>query len=817
MNTLWQDLRYGARMLLKNPGVTAIAVITLALGIGANTAIFSVVDTVALRPLPYKNPDRLVSLWENVPERGQSRVAPANFFDWKNQNSVFENVAAFGFSTLTLTGEGEPEQLLGTRASAGYFEVVGVEPKFGRSFLPEEYEPGKGRVVILGENFWQRRYGGNEAIINQAIALDGSSYTVVGVMPNGIYPVWPTTSGKISFDPNEQQYWTPMSFSAQWQNNRSAHVLGVLGRLKQDITIDQARAEMNTVGARLEQAYATNKGEGIIVNAFMNEMVGNVRPALFTLLGAVGLVLLIACANIAGLLLAQHATRGKEVAIRAALGAGRARLVRQFILEGLLLSLLGTGAGILLARFSIDLIVRLVPAQYPRFSQTQLDLRVLAFTVFLSLITCLLFTLLPAWQASKPNLQAAFEQGHRVAGPGVGRQRFRQLLVVFQISMAVMLVISAGLMVKSFWRLRQVDPGFKAEKVLSLTVGLPPAKYSDNQKINSFYNQLLDRVTSISGVEAASIAYDQPLEANWIDAFSVVGRSTGPGLSESATFNPVSWDYFQTIGARAVSGRNFTRQDDQDHPGVVIVNESFARKYFPHETALGQRLQLGAPARIWNNERLTTFEIVGIVGDVKSSGLSSEAEPTYYVPASQAPLQNMTVLVRTLSDPTALVPALRSAVLAIDPNQPITSIKTMENIVADSIAQPRLSMMLMGLFGMLALVLATVGIYGLLSYAVTQRTQEMGIRMALGARMTDVLTLILKQGMILVLVGEVLGLFGAFALTRLLKALLFGVTPTDAPTFIAVSIVLTGVALVACYLPARRATKVDPLVALRYE
>jgi len=817
MQTLWQDLRYGARMLLKNPGVTVIAVITLALGIGANTAIFSVVDTVALRPLPYKNPDRLVSLWENVPQRGRWRVAPANFFDWKNQNSVFENMAAFGFGTLTLTGDGEPEQLMGTRASAGYFAVVGVEPKLGRSFLPEEYEPGKGRVVILGNSFWQTRYGGNESIIGKSITLDGSSYTIVGVMPAGIYPVWPTTSGKISFDPNEQQYWTPMSFSAQWQSNRNSHVLGVLGRLKQGITIDQARAEMNTIGARLEQAYAANKGEGIIVNAFMNEMVGNVRPALFTLLGAVGLVLLIACANIAGLLLAQHATRGKEVAIRAALGAGRSRLVRQFILEGLLLSLLGTAAGVLLARFGIALIVKLVPAQYPRFNETQLDLRVLAFTVFLSIITCLLFTLLPALQASKPDLQATLEQGRRVAGPGVGRQRFRQLLVVFQISMAIMLVIAAGLMVKSFWRLRQVDPGFKAENVLSLTVGLPPAKYSDNQKINSFYNQLIDRITNLSGVKAAAIAYDQPLETNWVDAFSVVGRPTAPGQSESATFNPVSWDYFQTIGARAVSGRSFTAQDDQDHPGVVVVNESFARKYFPNETALGQRLQLGAPARIWNNERLASFEIVGIVGDVKSAGLSADAEPTYYVPASQAPLQNMTVLVRTVNDPTALVPALRSAVLSIDPNQPITSIKTMENIVADSIAQPRLSMVLMGLFGMLALLLAIVGIYGLLSYAVTQRTQEMGIRMALGARMTDVLKLILKQGMMLVLVGEVLGLLGALALTRLLKALLFGVTPTDAPTFILVSAVLTAVALLACYLPARRATKVDPLRALRYE
>jgi putative ABC transport system permease protein len=818
MHTWLLDLRYGARMLLKHPGITAIAVITLALGIGANTAIFSVVDTVALRPLPYKNPDRLVALWENVPERGRWRVTPANFFDWKKQNTVFEDVAAYGLFTFTLTGDGEPEQLQGTRASAGYFSVVGVEPTLGRAFLPEEYEPGKGQVVILSNLFWQSRYGGDPKIVDRAITLDGKTYTVVGVMPAGIYPVWPTVSAKVSFDPHEQQFWTPMAFSAQWAGNRTAHVLGVMGRLRQGVTIEQAQAEMNNIGARLAQEYAADKGEGIIVNAFMNEMVGNVKPALFTLLGAVGLVLLIACANIAGLLLAQQAARSKEVAIRAALGAGRSRLVRQFLLEGLLLSLMGTVAGVVLARFGIDLIIKFVPPELPRFSQTHLDVRVLGFTVLLSFVTCLLFSLLPAVQASKPNLQATLEQGRRASGSSVGRQRFRQLLVVFQISMAVMLVISAGLLVKSFLRLRQVDPGFNPERVLSLALSLPQAKYSDNHKVNNFYNQLVEQLSNLAGVESAAIAYDHPLQANWVDGFTIAGKPVpAPDQAPSANFDTVSWDYFQTVGTQIINGRGFTAQDDQDHPGVVIVNETFARKFFPHEKALGQRLQLNAPARIWNNQRLTSFEVVGIARDVKSGGLNAESEPTYFVPASQAPLQSMTVLVRTRNDPEAMVPALRNAVLAIDPNQPVTNIKTMENIVADSIAQQRLSMLLMGLFGMLALLLAAVGIYGLLSYAVTQRTQEMGIRMALGARVMDVLKLILKQGMLLVLIGEALGLLGAFAFTRLMRTLLFGVTPTDATTFIAVSAVLTVVALVACYLPARRATKVDPLVALRYE
>ncbi len=427
MNTLFQDLRYGARMLLKSPGVTAVAVVTLALGIGANTAIFSVVNAVMLRPLPYKNPDRVVSLWENVPEYGRWRVTPANFLDWKKQSTVFEDMAAFGASTMTLTGVGEPEQMMGTRASAGYFAVIGTEPMLGRSFVAEEYEPGKGQVVVLGHRFWQRRFGGDPTIINKAIALDGISYTVTGVMPPGIYPVWAYTSGRISFNQDEQQFWTPMSFTAQWAAVRTSHVLGVVGRLKGGVTIEQAAAEMNTIGARLEQEYAANKGEGIIVNPFMNEVVGAARPALLTLLGAVALVLLIACANIAGLLLAQHAARSKEIAIRAALGAGRGRLVRQFFLEGLLLSLMGTAAGIALAMFGIDLMLKLLPSPLPRFSQTQLDGRVLAFTFLLSFLTCLVFGLVPAWQASRLDLQATLEQGGRTSGTGASRQRFRQL------------------------------------------------------------------------------------------------------------------------------------------------------------------------------------------------------------------------------------------------------------------------------------------------------------------------------------------------------------------------------------------------------
>ena len=484
----------------------------------------------------------------------------------------------------------------------------------------------------------------------------------------------------------------------------------------------------------------------------------------------------------------------------------------------MLLSLPSTTAGIMLACFGVGAMMKIMPPDIPRLNQCSLDLRVLGFTFLLAFLTCLIFGLVPARQASKSDLQSTLEQGGRSGGPNSSRQRFRQTLLVLQVSMAVMLVVGAGLLVKSLWRLQQVDPGFKPEQLLSLSLSLPQSKYAEPSQINNFYNQLIDNIENLPGVEAAAIAYDQPLQSNWVDAFTIEGQPQDQtAASSSANFIPVSWDYFRTVGAEIVKGRTFTPVDDQDHPGVVVVNETFARHYFPHEQALGQKLQLSAPARIWRNQRLTSFEIVGVARDVKSAGLKAASEPAYYVPALQAPLQDMTFLVRTHGDPTSLVPALRNAVWAIDPNQPISNVDTLEKIVADNIAQPRLNMLLMGLLGALALVLATVGIYALLSYAVTQRTQEIGIRLALGAQVADVLKLILKQGMILVVIGEAIGLAGAFALTRLLSGLLFGVTPTDATTFATVSGVLIAVALLACYVPARRATKVDPLVALRYE
>ena len=813
-----KDIRFALRMFTKNPGVSVIALVTLALGIGANTAIFSVVSAVLLQPLPYQNPDRLVSLWENVPEHGRWRVAPANFFDWKKQNTVFTDVVAYGSATLTLTGDGDPEQLSGTAVTPGYFEVVGVQPIVGRTFQSEEDQRGKDQVGIIGYGLWQRRYAGDRNVVGRTVTLDGNTYTVIGVMPAGIYPSHPTTAGRIEFDEQSQDFWRPMSYMVHLARLRGAHVMGVLARLKPGVTIEQAQTEMNTVGARLAQEYQENRGEGIVVNRFLNEVVGNVRPALVTLLIAVGMVLLIACANIAGLLLAQHAARTKEIAIRAALGAGRSRLVRQFFVEGLLLSVLGTVAGVGVAQLGLKILLKFVPQQIPRLAQVGLDWRVLGFTLLLSLVTCLLFGLVPAWHASKPDLQTALEQSGRTSGPGAARLRFRQMLVVFQVSVAVMLVIGAGLLIKSFWLLERVDPGFKAERVLSADLILPGTKYKEPTDINNFYHQLIDRLSVLPGVESATIAYDPPLKSNWIDSFEIEGRvATAENKSQSANFIAVGADYFNTVGAQIVRGRSFTRQDDADHPGATIVNEAFVRHYFPNEDPLGRRLKPAPPGRIWKNQRLTSFEIVGIARDVKFGGLAATTEPAYYLPAAQAPLADMTLLVRTTNDPKSIIAAVRQTVWSIDPSQPIANVNTLEQIVSDSIAQPRLNMVLMMLFGGLALLLSAVGIYGLLSYAVTQRTQELGIRMALGANVGDVLKLVLKQGMLLALIGEAIGLVAAFALTRLMRGLLFGVTPTDTTIFAGVVTVLTLTALLACYLPARRATKVDPLIALRYE
>jgi putative ABC transport system permease protein len=818
MGLLSQDLRYAIRILARKPGFTVIAVLTFALGIGANAAIFSVVNAVLLRPLPYTQPDRVVALWETRSAEGRSRVTPANFLDWRERTRAFEDIAAFGSAALNLTGAGEPEQLLGARASSAYFDVLGIQPSIGRSFLPEEYEPGNARVVMLGHELWASRFGSDPDIAGKPITLDGQVYTVTGVMPAGIYPMWPTAAGEMTFDPKNAQFWTPMSFDAGWAANRRSHVLGVVGRLKPSVSIYQARAEFGAIAGQLEAEHAENKGAGVAITLLMDEVVGPVRPALLILLGAVAVVLLIACANIASLLLAQNAGRQREIAVRAALGASRARLIRLFMVECSLLQSLGAAVGILMAMAGVAAIPRFVAQEIPRLGAVRVDSVVLVGALSVSLATSVAFSLIMAWQASVRNPQAALNEGSRSSGAWAGRQNLRRLLVAAQVGLAVTLMACAGLMIKSFWLLRQVDPGFNPNGVLTLNLSLPASQYRDWRQITGFYNRLLDRIRELPGVQSAAIAYDHPLQSSWIDSFTIEGRpAPPPDEVPSADFHPVSPDYFSTAGIELTRGRAFTNQDDPGHPGAVIVSETLARHYFADNDPLGNRLRILTPSRFWNNAMPVTFEVVGIVRDVKSAGLTRKAEPAFYIPAQQMPSPDMNVLVRTVGDPAGLIGAVRSAVWQTDSNQAIAGIATMDRIVSDSIAQPRLAMVLMGLFGLIAVTLATVGIYGLLSYTVRQRTHEIGVRMALGSRPQDVVRMVVADGVALTLAGVAVGIAASLGLTRFLSSLLFGVQPNDPITFTGVVLLILVVSVLASYVPAWRAARVNPVIALRTE
>ena len=813
METFWQDIRYGIRMLVKAPSISIVATIALALGIGANTAIFSVVNAVLLRPLPFANSEQLMNVWETDPTRGYVRGSASypNFVDWREQNHVFEHMASYHTGDFILTGRGESTRLQGAIVNADLFPLLGVAPVIGRGFLPDEDKPGEsGRVVLLSQELFQRRFNSDPNVVNQSMVLDGKNYTIVGVMPSAFqFP--------IQNEPVE--LWTTVALDREGKepitDERGAHYMNVIARLKPGVSKEQAQAEMVSISARLEQQYPDKDlHKSSRVEPALEALVGDIRPALLILLGAVGCVLLIACANVANLLLARAMTRHKEMAIRSALGASRVRVVRQLLTESVLLSLAGGALGLVLAVWWSDLLVALGKQNIPRALQVGLDWRVLGFTLLVSVFTGIIFGLVPALHSSKTELTESLKEGARGSGEGARHNRIRGLLVVSELAIAVVLLVGAGLLIQSLWRLRQVSPGFDSQNLLTFVVGIPEVKYP-NQKQAQFYNDLVARVESLPGVRSAGAVIPLPLSGDLFRiSFETEGRPVAKGDQPSADFFAIGDGYFKTLGSSILKGRDFNERDNKQAPAVIIVNQAFARKFFPDEDPIGKRIKPGIST---DTDEPAMREIVGVVSDVRNRNLSSELRQGYFVPAAQVPFNQMTMVIRTTNDPHSLMTAVQNEVHSMDKELPVFNVKTMDEYIATTVAAPRFNTTLLVIFAAVALILTIVGLYGVMSYAVAQRTNEIGIRMALGAKTSDVLRLIVSQGFKLVLLGLAIGLAGAFALTRVISSLLFGVTTKDPLTFAVVAVLLAFVALLACYIPARRATRLDPLRALRYE
>ena len=814
MNTLIQDIRFGLRMLLKSPSVSIVATIALALGIGANTAIFSVVNAVLLRPLPFPDSDALMSVFETDTQRGLIRGSHSypNFVDMRAQNTVFEHVASYHGADYILTGRGEPARLPGLAVNADLFPLLGVSPILGRTFLPDEDKPSEnGRVAILSENLFRKRFNADPAILNQAITLDGRLFTIVGVMPASFeFPIqnepvelWTTIAGDASGE-------EPMT------DQRGAHFLQVIGRLKPGVTQEQAQAELTAIAARIEQQYPdTNTHKSLRVDSALSALVGDIRPALLILLGAVACVLLIACANVANLLLARATSRHKEMAIRAALGASRMRVIRQLLTESVLLSLLGGAVGLLLAVWWSDLLMALGKEDIPRAVHVHLDWRVLGFTLGISLITGLIFGLAPATHSSKSELVESLKDGGRGTSEGARRNRIRNLLVVGELAVAVVLLVVAGLLIQSLWRLRNVNSGLQTHNVLTFNLAVPETKYNFERQ-SRFFIDLKSRLETMPGVQSASTIMPLPLSDDRIGvSFEIEGRPVAKKDQPSADLFITGVGYFRAMGISLIKGRDFDDRDKHGSTPVVIVTETFARQIFPNEDPIGKRIKPGISSI--DGEDSMMREIVGVVGDVRNRNLNTEAKPAYYLPQTQVPFSQMVAVVKTTGEPRSLIPAVTKEVAALDGDVPLFAVKSMDEYVSSSVAAPRFNTTLLSIFAGVALVLTIVGLYGVMNYSVVQRTNEIGIRLALGAQSRDVLLMIVRQGSKLIIVGLVIGLVGAFAATRVIASLLFGVTTKDPFTFIAAALLLAIVALLACYVPAWRATKVDPLEALRYE
>lgn len=813
MRTMLQDVRYGARMLLKNPGFTFVAVLVLALGIGANTALFSVVNGVLLRPLPYSDPERIVTLWERNERDGIMRddVSPANFLDWQERATAFSEIAFANPFSFDYTGGDEPEVLHNALVSRGFFQILGTNALHGRTFLPEEYEAGKSQVVVLGHGLWQRRFGGDPKIVGRTLTLDDKPYTVVGVMPPEF---------RLHLFDKPEEMWSPQVLTEDLRRQRKATYLKVIARLKPGATVEGARAEMDGIAARLgEEHPSTNQGVGITTITLPEQMTGAWRPALLVLLGAVGFVLLIACANVASLLLARGAAREREFAIRGAVGASRLRLVQQLLTENLMLAALGCAGGLAFAAWGVDLIVALNPTDIPRIEQVGLDGATLGFAIGVSLITALIFGLVPALAYSKTDLNLSLKESGRGTTTGLAGSRLRGGLVVIEIALSFVLLIGAGLLLRSFVRLLRVDPGFASDKVIALQSFIWD-KYATPEQRTAYVNEALERIKSLPGVEAAGVTTALPLlESSSTTSVPLIieGQPAPPAGQEPVAQSTIATgDYFPAMGARLVDGRLFNQFDTKDSMRVALINETMRRRYWANEDPLGRKFTVrntrgeGQPA--------ITLEVVGVVGDLRHEGLDKEPRPEFFRPHTQSPSGSIIFVVRTgVVEPASLIPSLKARLWEMNRTQPFYYVSTMEQLLSDSLKARRFSLTLLALFAALALVLAVTGIYGVMSFTAGRRTHEIGVRMALGAGRLDVLKLVIGQGMRLALVGVAIGSIASLALTRVMSSLLYGVSASDPATFAGIALLLTVVAFLACYFPARRAARVDPLAALRHE
>ena len=810
MDTIRQDVRYAIRRLLKSPGFTAVAVLTLALGIGANSAIFSVVNGVLLKPLPYHEPERLVGIF-HLSEGQRSVMSGPNFTDVKKLSTTLADAAALTRSAAILTGQGEPVRLDTAQVSAGIFNLLGVRPHLGRVFNPDENQTGRTAVTVLSYPLWRQRFGGDPSIVGKRITLDGVSTEVIGVMPEGFsYPA-------------ARHLWTPLEYTANLTTvQRAAWYLTVVGRAKAGIPIERVTTEVETIGRQLATQYPdSNEGVGITAVGLHEAVVGDIRKAVLVLLGAVGFVLLIACANVANLLLARAAARETEMAVRSALGAGRGRLVRQLLTESVILSAAGAGLGLLLAVWGVDLLKQLRPDGIPRLDDVRVDPVVMMFTAALAVLTGLMFGLVPAFQSSSIALAGTLKEGGRGTLSTRGGARMRSGLVIVEMALAVVLLAGAGLLIRSFTRLASVDPGFRPGQALTFEVSLPDSRYAEDARQVAFFDDLLPRLRAIPGVQSAAAVLSLPLSgASIVLTFEIAGRPPVPRSQLPAMQVRVATPgYFEAIGIPVRKGRTFTEGDRSGTPPVVLITESAARQYFPGEDPIGKRITLGwgrGPAG--EKRRYAGGEVVGIIGDVKDAGLDEADPPQLYLPYAQWPIEGMSLVMKTAVAPASVADAARAAVYAVDPSLPVANVRTLDEVVARSISQPRFYMTLLTVFASVALVLAAIGIFGVLSYAVAQRTREIGIRMALGAQEGRVLRLVVREAMLMAVAGVAIGTVCALLLSRsLVASLLFSTSPRDPLTFSAVAALLSAVALLASYVPARRATRVDPIVALRAE